>query len=247
MARWPAAMAAVVLSFSLVSLLPGSPTVGVSVVHDSDYRPVPPLVVTFVVLLVQSAPLAAVVRQPVPATLVSTAGFVVSELLGCPPAAADFAVPICVWALMHRHPGKRPRLILFLVANAVTVALATAAGEPVGRSVALGVALLATFVVTPLAVSALSTRPTAGIDRPRVGKSLTSTSLTKREHEVLDLLGHGLTNAEIAARLFVSRETVKSHVASILRKLGVDNRAQAGLVAHEHRGTAGPSPRESPG
>ncbi|MGL5930663.1 MAG: helix-turn-helix domain-containing protein [Dermatophilaceae bacterium] len=133
------------------------------------------------------------------------------------------------------------------MATTVTVVLVTAGGEPVDRSVALGAALLATFVITPLAVSALSSRPPVGVDRPIVGKSLTSTSLTKREHEVLDLLGHGLTNAEIAARLFVSKETVKSHVASILRKLGVDNRAQAGLIAHEQRGSVAPVRHESPG
>ena len=52
-------------------------------------------------------------------------------------------------------------------------------------------------------------------------------NLTKREEEVLELMVKGMTNVEIADKLFVSRETVKLHVASILRKLNVKNRIYA--------------------
>ena len=57
--------------------------------------------------------------------------------------------------------------------------------------------------------------------------------LSEREGEVLRLLAKGMSNGEIAASLFVSVETVKSHVASILMKLAVRDRTQAVIAAYE--------------
>ncbi len=56
-------------------------------------------------------------------------------------------------------------------------------------------------------------------------------SLTEREHEVLQLIAEGLTNRDIAGKLFISEKTVKTHVSNILGKLGLTDRTQAAIYA----------------
>ena len=60
-----------------------------------------------------------------------------------------------------------------------------------------------------------------------------SRNLTKREREVLELIAHGLSNQQIASRLFIAPSTTKIHVRHILRKLGVNTRLEAALLARE--------------
>jgi DNA-binding NarL/FixJ family response regulator len=64
-------------------------------------------------------------------------------------------------------------------------------------------------------------------------------ALTSREHEVLNLLGQGLSNLDIAARLYVSRRTVEHHVSNILAKLGLTSRAE--VAAHVLRQNLNPA------
>jgi DNA-binding NarL/FixJ family response regulator len=93
------------------------------------------------------------------------------------------------------------------------------------RVAAAGEALLAPSVTRRL-IAAFA-RPSAPAPVPVAGLS----ELTPREVEVLTLLAEGLSNAEIAARLFVGEATVKTHVARILTKLGVRDRVQAVIAA----------------
>ncbi|BBG04018.1 MULTISPECIES: response regulator [Pseudonocardia] len=69
--------------------------------------------------------------------------------------------------------------------------------------------------------------------RPRVCRASVD-ALTGRERAVLGLLGAGLSNAEIGRELHVVEGTVKVHVSAVLDRLGVRNRVQAAIVAHEH-------------
>jgi DNA-binding NarL/FixJ family response regulator len=93
------------------------------------------------------------------------------------------------------------------------------------RVVAAGNALLGASVTTRL-LARFGQAPAATTPSPL-------DDLTERELDILRLVAEGLTNAEIAARLFVSETTVKTHVSSVLRKLGVRDRVQAVIAAYD--------------
>ena len=102
------------------------------------------------------------------------------------------------------------------------------------RVVAAGEALLAPAVTrrligefTRLRSHHVTAGPAAG------GRPGALTALTPRETEVLRLVAEGLSNTEIAGRLVVTEETVKTHVSRILAKLGLRDRTQAVVVAYE--------------
>jgi len=92
--------------------------------------------------------------------------------------------------------------------------------------VAAGDALLAPSItrrlVAEFAANAPASTPVRGLD-----------DLTERETEVLQEMARGLSNAEIAAELFVGETTVKTHVGRVLMKLGVRDRVQAVVLAYE--------------
>jgi DNA-binding NarL/FixJ family response regulator len=104
------------------------------------------------------------------------------------------------------------------------------------RVIAVGEALLAPSVTRRL-ISEFAGRPDAKL-------APAFADLTPRETEVLRLVAEGLSNAEIAARLVVTEETVKTHVSRILSKLGLRDRTQAVVAAYE-TGLVTPGSRES--
>jgi DNA-binding NarL/FixJ family response regulator len=93
------------------------------------------------------------------------------------------------------------------------------------RAAAAGESLLSPRVAADLLGRLRESRPPSNAPTNRLLK------LTARELDVLSLLTAGKENAQIAAELLISGQTVKSHVSSVLAKLGVDNRVQAAVYA----------------
>lgn len=131
--------------------------------------------------------------------------------------------------------NREDYLVEALHAGAVGYLLKTSRPEQLTEAVlsaAAGEGLLSPEVTRAVIARAVAER------RPTRPAPRTVVPLTEREQEVLALVARGLNNDEIAAELVVSRATVKTHVSNLLAKLGLRDRVQAVVYAHEH-GLAG--------
>jgi DNA-binding NarL/FixJ family response regulator len=97
------------------------------------------------------------------------------------------------------------------------------------RTVAGGDALFSPSVLRRLVEHYVAAPPSAGALAPELEE------LSPRELEILRLVGEGLSNGEIAARLYITLATVKTHVRHVLQKLGLRDRVQAVVLAHRTR------------
>jgi DNA-binding NarL/FixJ family response regulator len=95
--------------------------------------------------------------------------------------------------------------------------------------------------VTGGVIATLATQPTAG--KPVTG---ILDRLTPRERELLQHMAYGHGNGEIAARLFVSEATVRTHVSRIIMKLGVHDRTQAVVIAYQNHLVRPATPSAAP-
>ena len=128
------------------------------------------------------------------------------------------------------HEALRAGASGFLLKDTLPVDLLTAV-----RVVADGDALIAPRITRRL-IEEFARRPEPA-SAGAAGKALAQ--LTDREREVMELVARGQSNAEIAANLFVSHATVKTHVSRLLMKLDARDRAQLVMVAYE-TGVASP-------
>lgn len=71
------------------------------------------------------------------------------------------------------------------------------------------------------------------MNRPRTGWE----ALTETEHRVVELVAQGLTNPQIAARMFISAQTVKTHMKNVFRKLDVSTRSELAAVSVRRTGS----------
>ena len=137
-----------------------------------------------------------------------------------------------------RHP-EVPVVVLTTYADDDSIVTALSAGacgyltKDAGRDDirrALEAAVAGQSVLDPSVQAALLKAAQQRVTRP----AALPDGLTEREGEVLTLIASGLTNTEIAERLFVGEATVKTHVNRIFAKTGSRDRAQAAVYAHRH-------------
>jgi DNA-binding CsgD family transcriptional regulator len=138
-------------------------------------------------------------------------------------------------ALAERHPRAHITTTLIAaheIAECLGAAPLTGALESIARRARIAIAAPAPPRAEPV----------------RETNTSTQLGLTPREIQVLTLVGHGYTNAQIADSLFITRKTASTHVSNILAKLGVSRRAEAGAIAERlelvsHRSSISPETR----
>jgi DNA-binding CsgD family transcriptional regulator len=113
--------------------------------------------------------------------------------------------------------------------------LATGERERTGGTLTEVRALLVPLAAEPALARADALAARLAAPAPATAPAALPFGLTPREAEVLRLVAHGLGNAEVGARLFLSPRTVQQHLRSVYNKLGVDNRTAATRLAVEHR------------
>jgi DNA-binding CsgD family transcriptional regulator len=148
-----------------------------------------------------------------------------------------------VWLALHGVLGGAVALGAGALVGAAVIALAGWAGasgfllkraRPADLGYAIRLVAGGESVLFPDAVRSLvAARRPAKAPGDRAATAPPTSDLTAREGEVLRLVATGLSNADIAAHLVISLETVKTHVRNILTKLGAANRTQAVIAAYE--------------
>jgi DNA-binding NarL/FixJ family response regulator len=107
------------------------------------------------------------------------------------------------------------------------------------RAVAAGEPMLSPSVTAQLIAAVTRTDATTGAHdaEGRVATARTAlATLTERERDVADGVARGLSNADIAAELYMGVPTVKTHVGRLFTKLGVENRVQVAILVHDAQG-----------
>jgi DNA-binding NarL/FixJ family response regulator len=150
-------------------------------------------------------------------------------------------------AIRERHPGVAvvvlttyaddDSIVAALSAGAAGYLTKDAARDDIRRAVEAAAAGQA--VLDPSVQAALLKAARQGVARP-AAPTVPPDGLTDREVEVLALIASGLSNHEIAERLYVAETTVKTHVNRIFAKTGSRDRAQAAVYAHHHGLGEGP-------
>lgn len=144
---------------------------------------------------------------------------------------------------LHARGVRSRTLVLTSVMGAEPVAPAMQAGasgylykdvDPVALVRAIRSVHDGNLVLAPDAAGALSDPPPGGADGRHREYAPGPAALTGREQQVLQMVARGRSNREIARSLGVSEKTVKTHVSSVLAKLGVQDRTQAAVYAVRH-------------